>query len=58
MKEYKHICFNPYLQDLEDIIEEMEKEDSRFKLDSVVGVSEFQWVAVFAKDHPFTIIKI
>ena len=50
MKEYKHICFNPYLQDLEDIIEEMEKEDSRFKLDSVVGVSEFQWVAVFAKE--------
>ena len=58
MKEYKHICFNPHLQDLEDVIKEMEKEDNQFKLDSVVAVSEFQWITIFAKDHPFIIIKI
>jgi len=49
MDIYKHIVYNPHLQNTESVIESATKDDKEWCFERIQPVSEYEWVAIFRK---------
>ena len=47
MNLYRHIVFNPHLQNIQAVLKSFD--DERYALAHVVPVTEYEWVAVFER---------